>query len=142
RLPYLIDGTSPICGVRIIMSDDRASFEKTVFLSYNESVILDLTNHNGIVPAQSVEDGSSIIMEAIKNSEYVIEGDKQLGAFLRQTKFSTFAFFHMNQSESPPENGKTLTTNEVYLVAALPYEVTMNKKFSIETIGNKQMVSE
>jgi hypothetical protein len=141
RLPYPIAGTSPFCGARIIMSDDRASFDKTLLLSYDESVLLDLTNHEEIVPAQSVEDGSSIIMEAIKNSEYVIEGDKQLGAFLRQTKFSTFAFFHMNQSEPQSENGKTLSTNEVYPVAALPYEMTMYKKFSIEVIGNKQMVS-
>jgi hypothetical protein len=141
KLPYPIAGKSPICGVRIIMSDDRASFEKTVLLSYDESLILDLTNHEGIVPAQNDEDGSSIIMEAIKNSDYVIEGDKKLGAFLRQTKFSTFAFFHMNQSNAQSENGKTLSTNEVYLVAALPYEVTMYKKFSIEALGNKQMVS-
>lgn len=141
KLPYPIAGKSPICGARIIMSDDRASFEKTVLLNYDESPILDLTNHKGIVPAQSDEDGSSIIMEAIKNSEYVIEGDKQLGAFLRQTKFSTFAFFHMNQSNAQSENGKTLSINEAYFIAALPYEVTMYKKFSIKAIGNKQMVS-
>lgn len=141
RLPYPIAGSSPFCGARIIMNDDYPLFEKTLLLSYDESVLLDLTNDKGIVPAQNVEDGSSIIMEAIKNSEYVIEGDKQLGAFLRQTKFSTFAFFHINQSKSQSENGKTPSTNEVYLVAALPYEVTMYKKFSIEAIGNKQMVS-
>jgi hypothetical protein len=141
KLPYPIAGKSPICGVRIIVSDARASFKKTVLLSYDELPILDLTNHEGIVPAQSDEDGSSIIMETIKNSEYVIERDEQLGAFLRQTKFSTFAFFHMNQSNAQSENGETLSTNEVYLVAALPYEVTIYKKFSIEAIGNKQMVS-
>jgi hypothetical protein len=141
RLSYPIAGKSPNCGIRIVMGDDRASFEKMVLLGYDEPVILDLTSHEGIFPAQSVEDGSSIIMEAIKNSEHVIEGDKQLGAFLRQTKFSTFAFFHMNQSKLQSENGKTLSTNEVYLVAALPYEVTMYKKFRIEEIGNKQMVS-
>jgi hypothetical protein len=132
RLPYPITGNSPNWGVRIIMSDDRASSEKMVLLRYDESVILNLTNHEGIFPAQSVEDGSSIIMEAIKNSEHVIEGCKQLGTFLRQTKFSTFAFFHMNQSKPHSEIGKTPSTNEVYLVAALPYEVTMHKKFRIE----------
>ena len=141
RLPYPIAWTSPFRGARIIMSDDSASFDKTLLLSYEESVLLDLTNHEEIVPAQSDEDGSTIIMEAIKNSEYVIEGDKQLSAFLRQTKFSTFAFFHMNQSKPQYENGKTLSTNEVYLVVALPYQVTMYKKFSIEVIGNKQIVS-
>ncbi len=141
KLPYPIAGKSPICGVRIIMSDDHASSKKTVLLSNDESPILDLTNREGIVPTQGDEDGSSIIMDAVKNSEYVIEGDKQLGAFLRQTKFSTFAFFHMNQSNAQSENGKTSSINEAYLVAALPYEVTMYKKFSIEVIGNKQMVS-
>jgi hypothetical protein len=123
------------------VSDDLASFEKMVFLRYDESVISELTDHEGTGPAQSDEDGSSIIMETIKNSEYVIEGDKQLGTFLRQIKFGTFAFFHMNQSKAQSENGNTLGTNEVYLVAALQYEVTMYKKFSIEAIGNKQMVS-
>jgi len=137
KLPHPIFGTFPNCGVRIIMSDDRASFGKTVLLSYDESMVLDLTSHDGIVPSQSAEDALSIVMEAIKNSEYVIEGDKQLSAFLRQTKFSTFAFFHMGLSKS--ECGKTPSTNEVFLVAALPYEMTVNKRFTIEAVGNKQM---
>jgi hypothetical protein len=136
RLPYPTAGKSPDWGVKIIVSDDRTSFEKMVLLRYDESVVLDLTSNEGIVPAQSVEEGSSIIMETIKNSEHMIEGDDQLGAFLRQTKFSTFAFFYMNQSKPQSENGKTLSTNEVYLVAALPYEVTMYKKFRIEEIRN------
>lgn len=140
RLAYPVGGTPPICGARIIMSDDHALVEKTLLFSYDESVLLDLTNDKEIVPTQSVEDGSSIITEAIKNSEYVIEGEMQLSAFLRQTKFSTFAFFHMNQSESLSEDGKTPSTNEVYLVAALPYEMTRYKKFTIEAIGNKQTV--
>jgi hypothetical protein len=141
KLPYPIAGTSPIFRVRIVVNDDRASFEKTVFLSYDESVILELTDHGGTVSDQTVEDGLSIIMEAIKNSEYVIEEDKQLSAFLRQTKFSTFAFFHMNQFNAQSENGKTVSINEAYLVAALLYELTKYKTFSIEAIGNKQMIS-
>jgi hypothetical protein len=138
-LPYPIAGASHICRVTIVASDDRASFGKTVLLSYDESVILELTDHEGTVPVQTVEDGTSIIMEAIKNSEYVIEGDKQLTAFLRQTKFSTFAFFHKGPSKTQSEEGKTSSTNEVFLVAALPYEMTINKRFTIEAVGNKQL---
>jgi hypothetical protein len=140
RLPYPIPGTSPFCAARIIMSDDRAMFKKTLLLSYGKSMLLDLTNDKGIVHAQSGEDGLSIITESIKNSEYVIDGEKQLSAFLRQTKFSTFAFFHTNQSNSQSEDGKTPSTNEVYLVAALPHEMTMYKRFNIEAIGTTQAV--
>jgi len=40
---------------------------------------------------------------------------------------------------SKSECGKTPSTNEVFLVAALPYEMTVNKRFTIEAVGNKQM---
>jgi hypothetical protein len=139
KLPHPIIGASPISGVRIIMSDDRASVENTVLVSYDESEILDLSNHEGIVPTQNVENGLSIIMEAIKNSEYVIEGDRQPSEFLGQTKFSTFAFFRIDRSKAQSEDGKTPGTNEVFLVAALPYEMTINKRFTIEAVGNNQM---
>jgi hypothetical protein len=139
KLPYPIAGTSPIYRVRIIGGDDGASFGKTVLLSYDESVILELTEHEGTVPVQNVENGLSIITEAIKNSEYVIMGDKQLTAFLSQTKFSTFAFFHMGSSKTQSEDGNTPRANEIFLVAALPYEMTIDKRFTIEAVGIKQM---
>jgi hypothetical protein len=123
-----IGNSVPSYGIKITMSDEHI-LKKILFLSCDSSVHLKLAVHE-----ETIEGASPIILEAIKNSEYVIETEDQLNAFLTQTKFSTFAFFHTKHSDRVP------SVNGVYLVAIFPHELTINRKFSIEVIENKQTV--
>ena len=118
--------TVPSYRIKIIMSDDNFQNKNTAFLNYDASVNSETAFHE-----ETTEDASSIILEAIKNSEFVVESEDQLSAFLDQTKFSTFGFFRTKHFD------RTATVDGVHLVTIIPYELTTNKKFSIEVIENK-----